>query len=759
MKIHEDVQAVLNAAYQEAKRKKHEYLTPEHVLYSALFFDAPRLILEECGADPDEVIANIEDYLKAHIPVVDTDEPVQTIMFQKTIERAVFHTQSSQKEAVDLGDLIVSIFQEGDAFGSYYLKKAGITQYNLLQAVSHSAALEREDIEGHSGTGQPAAGAEEQQRQQGKQKKRTSALEAFTTELTARAREGALEPLIGRDDVLERTVQVLCRRLKNNPVLVGDPGVGKTALAEGLAQKIADADVPDVLKDFEIYALDMGGMIAGTRYRGDFEERMKQVLGELKKKEKVILFIDEIHTVIGAGAVSGGTMDASNLLKPALQTGKLRCIGSTTFEEFKKFFDKDRALSRRFQKIEVIEPSIEETEKILEGIKSKFEEYHHVRYTPEGLKAAVTLSDQYITERHLPDKAIDVIDEAGAYIRMKNFKEDREEQEPIEISEEVIEMVISKIARIPEKRVTTDEKTVLKDLEEQLRKEVFGQDPAIGDVVQAVKRSRAGFREADKPVASFLFIGPTGVGKTELARQLAVSLGIALHRFDMSEYQEKHTVARLIGSPPGYVGYEEGGLLTDAIRKTPHAVLLLDEIEKAHQDVFNILLQMMDYATVTDNTGRKADFRNVIVIMTSNAGAREIGKALIGFGEQRIDSSAMKSAVEKIFTPEFRNRLDKVVTFSHLSKEIILMIVDKELRKFRLQLADKQVDLTVTGACRNFLAEEGYSGEFGARNIGRVVQEKIKTFFVDAVLFGELKDGGKAVADLIDGEVKIRVES
>ncbi len=762
MKIHEDVQAVLNAAYQEAKRKKHEYLTPEHVLYSALFFDAPRLILEECGADPDEVIANIEDYLKAHIPVVDTDEPVQTIMFQKTIERAVFHTQSSQKEEVDLGDLIVSIFQEGDAFGSYYLKKAGITQYKLLQAVSHSAALEREDLEDLSGSGAAGIGgeeAEERQRQQGKQKKRISALEAFTTELTARAREGALEPLIGRDDVLERTVQVLCRRLKNNPVLVGDPGVGKTALAEGLAQKIADADVPDVLKDFEIYALDMGGMIAGTRYRGDFEERMKQVLGELKKKEKVILFIDEIHTVIGAGAVSGGTMDASNLLKPALQTGKLRCIGSTTFEEFKKFFDKDRALSRRFQKIEVLEPSIEETEQILEGIKSKFEEYHHVRYTPAGLKAAVTLSDQYITERHLPDKAIDVIDEAGAYIRMKNFKEDREEQEPIEISEEIIEMVISKIARIPEKRVTTDEKTVLKDLEEQLRKEVFGQDPAIEDVVQAVKRSRAGFREADKPVASFLFIGPTGVGKTELARQLAASLGIALHRFDMSEYQEKHTVARLIGSPPGYVGYEEGGLLTDAIRKTPHAVLLLDEIEKAHQDVFNILLQMMDYATVTDNTGRKADFRNVIVIMTSNAGAREIGKALIGFGESRIDSSAMKSAVEKIFTPEFRNRLDKVVTFSHLDKEIILMIVDKELRKFQLQLADKQVDLTVTDACRNFLAEEGYSGEFGARNIGRIVQEKIKTFFVDAVLFGELTDGGKAVADLIDGDVRIKVES
>lgn len=757
MRIHEDVQAVLNAAYQEAKLKKHEYLTPEHVLYSALFFDQPRFILEECGADPDEVLKNIEGYLQKHVPVVEGGEPVQSVMFQQTIERAVFHTQSSQKEEVDLGDLIVSIFQEEEAFGAYYLKKAGITQYKLLQAVSHAAAPEGEEHSTVPGgiAGKPA----DEAGQEGKKKRRPSALESFTTELTSLAREGALEPLIGRDDVLERTVQVLCRRLKNNPVLVGDPGVGKTALAEGLAQRIADARVPEVLKDFEIFALDMGGMLAGTRYRGDFEERMKQVIAELKKKEKVILFIDEIHTVIGAGAVSGGTMDASNLLKPALQTGKLRCIGSTTFDEFKKFFDKDRALSRRFQKIEVLEPSMEETEQILHGIKAKFEEYHNVSYTPEGIKAAVALSDQYITERHLPDKAIDVMDEAGAYIRMRNFKENAESAEPIEIGEEVIELVVSKIARIPEKRVSSDEKTVLIDLGKRLKDEVFGQDPAIEEVVQAVKRSRAGFREADKPVASFLFIGPTGVGKTELAKQLAASLGIAMHRFDMSEYQEKHTVARLIGSPPGYVGYEEGGLLTDAIRKTPHAVLLLDEIEKAHQDVFNILLQMMDYATVTDNTGRKADFRNVIIIMTSNAGAREIGKALIGFGEQSVDSTAMKAAVEQIFTPEFRNRLDKVVTFSHLNKEIILMIVDKELRKFQAQLEDKGVELRVTDECRNFLAEEGYSGEFGARNIGRIVQDKVKTFFVDAVLFGELKEGGKAVADLEKGDVVIRVES
>lgn len=759
MRIHEDVQAVLNAAYQEAKRKKHEFLTPEHVLYSALFFESPRLILEECGVDPDEIIKNLEGYFETHVPVVDAAEPVQSVMFQQAIERAVFHTQSSQKQEVDLGDLIVSIFQEEEAFGSYYLKRAGITQYNLLNAVSHSAAVE-------TGDDRKSAGGTEEKPEEGtpggrggKQKKRPSALESFTTELTAMAKEGLLEPLIGREEVIERIVQVLCRRLKNNPVLVGDAGVGKTALAEGLAQRIAEGSVPEVLTGFEIYSLDMGGMIAGTRFRGDFEERMKQVIAELKKKEKVVLFIDEIHTVIGAGAVSGGTMDASNLLKPALQTGKLRCIGSTTFEEFKKFFDKDRALSRRFQKIEVLEPTIPETEQILEGIKGKFEDYHRVRYTPEGLKAAVALSDQYITERHLPDKAIDVMDEAGAYIRMRNFKENRETEEPIEITEDIIEMVVSKIARIPEKRVTTDEKTILKDLEDRLRGEVYGQDKAISEVVQAVKRSRAGFRDADKPVASFLFIGPTGVGKTELARQLASTLGIALHRFDMSEYQEKHTVARLIGSPPGYVGYEEGGLLTDAIRKTPHAVLLLDEVEKAHQDIFNVLLQMMDYATVTDNTGRKADFRNVIIIMTSNAGAREIGKALIGFGEQEIGASALKEAVEKIFTPEFRNRLDKVVAFAHLSKEIILMIVDKEIRKFQAQLAEKQVVLRVTDECRNFLAEEGYSNEFGARNIARIVQDKIKSFFVDAVLFGELSSGGKAVADIEKGDVLIRVES
>ena len=753
MRIHEDVQTVLNAAYQEAKQKKHEYLTAEHILYAALFFDTVKAVMEECETDIDQIRRDLEGYMEKHIPTVEDEEPVQTVGFQEVIQEAVFHTQTSQKGEVDLGDLLVSIYNDEKSHGSYYLRKAGLKRFDLLKAVSELHPLEEEQE-----AGGPRLLSGEQNAEEGR-KKEKSVLRNYTTELTALARESRLEPLIGREDIVERTVQVLCRRLKNNPVLVGDPGVGKTAIAEGLAQRIAEERVPKTLKGFEVYALDMGGMIAGTRFRGDFEERMKNVIKELEQKERVILFIDEIHTIIGAGAVSGGTMDASNLLKPALASGRLRCIGSTTFEEFKKSFDKDRALSRRFQKIEVQEPTLAEAVEILKGLQEKYESYHGVTYTEEALKAAVDLSAQYINERHLPDKAIDVIDEAGAYMRIKAFKEDREDEtlSSVEITEHDIEVVVSRIARIPEKSVTVSEQEVLKDLEKRLTSEVYGQEHAVSEVVQAVKRSRAGFKDPNKPVASFLFVGPTGVGKTELARQLADTLGIALHRFDMSEYQEKHTVARLIGSPPGYVGYEEGGLLTDAIRKTPHAVLLFDEVEKAHQDVYNVLLQMMDYATVTDNTGRKADFRNVIIIMTSNAGARDIGKPMIGFGERRIDAQAIGDAVERTFAPEFRNRLDKIVTFNRLSKEIVLMIVDKELNIFQSRLEEKGVTLEVTDRCREYLAEEGYSPEFGARNIARLIQEKIKNFFVDAVLFGELSKGGKAVADIESGEVSIRV--
>lgn len=765
MRVSDDVRGVLNAAYREAKKKNHEYLTPEHLLYAALFFDSSVGILQSCGANAEDLKKNLEQYLKKNMNIVKNMEPVQTVGFQDVIERAVLHTETSQKPEVDIGDIIVSIFDEEKSYGSFYLKKAGVTRFELLRAVSHGP-LEVEEEGGNDGPAPLEEHAERGERAgMGK-----SALSQFTTELTRLAAEGKLEPLIGRVDVLERVVQVLCRRLKNNPILVGDPGVGKTAIAEGLAQRISDGKVPALLRGYQVFSLDMGSLIAGTRYRGDFEERMKRVIAELRKKKKVILFIDEIHTIIGAGAVSGGTMDASNLLKPALQSGELRCVGSTTFEEFKKSFDKDRALSRRFASIEVPEPSREEALEILKGLREKYQDYHRVVYTEEALAGAVELSTQYITDRRLPDKAIDVIDEAGAFTHLKLYKEEllaeekaaslrtpavepedhttKPEAPPVEIGMEDIEAIVSKISRVPVKSVTVSEKEKLKTLMAELRSQIFGQDQAIEDVVQAVKRSRAGFKTADKPVASFLFVGPTGVGKTELARQLASGLGVPMHRFDMSEYQEKHTVARLIGSPPGYVGYEDGGLLTDAIRKNPHAVLLLDEIEKAHQDIFNVLLQVMDYATLTDNTGRKADFRNVIIIMTSNAGARDVGKILIGFGGVTVNESAIKDAVEKTFAPEFRNRLDKVVHFNRLKDEVVLQIVDKELDIFRKQLSEKNVTLKATDACRSWIAEHGYSQEFGARNIARLIQEKIKNWFVDAVLFGDLEQGGSAVAEV-----------
>jgi len=761
MKVSEEVQGVLNAAYLDAKERHHEYLTPEHILYAAIFFDQGRAILEECGVDLDSIKHDIEEHLQKNVPVTKNGEPVQSVGFQGVIERAVFHTEASSKGVVDIGDIIVSIYDQKDSFGSYYLKKSGITRYELLRIISHGGLSDDEDEPSEEAdNSEPSEGertttATKEKATVGKR----SALALYTRELTQAAKEGTLEPLIGREDILERTIQVLCRRLKNNPVLVGDPGVGKTAIAEGLAQRIAKDVVPSLLRGYRVFSLDMGGLLAGTKFRGDFEERVKKVLKELEEQEKVILFIDEIHTVVGAGAVSGSSMDASNLLKPALSSGKLRCMGSTTYDEFKKFFDKDRALSRRFQKIEVNETTTEETYQILQGLRDRYEKYHQVAYSDEALRAAVDLSAQYINDRMLPDKAIDVMDEAGAYMRILAFKEGKEDHDaPVPIEQIEIEKVVAKIARIPEKSVSASEVNRLKDLETQLKARIFGQETAIEAVVQAVKRSRAGFREPNKPVASFLFVGPTGVGKTELARQLADILGIGLLRFDMSEYQEKHTVARLIGSPPGYVGYEEGGQLTEAIRKTPHAVLLLDEIEKAHPDIFNVLLQVMDYATLTDNTGRKADFRNVIVIMTSNAGARELGKPLIGFGQRIVTESAVKEAVERTFAPEFRNRLDKIVTFNRLDDRIVLEIVDKEIRAFQKQLAEKSVTLEVTEAARKWIAREGYSSDFGARNIARMVQDQIKHYFVDAVLFGELARGGKAVADVEEGKIVIRTE-
>jgi ATP-dependent Clp protease ATP-binding subunit ClpA len=794
MNISGQVRNIIDRAYKEAKLRNHEYLTPEHILYAALDFEEIQVVLEACGADPDILKHEVEVFFKENIPVIPNAEPIQTVNFKNVIERAWMTSQAAQKRTLDATDILVSLYDmdEEKNHCAYYLRQAGIKRYDLLGVISHGQELDfGKGGKRTDNTDEYRDGYHEEDIAEPGAKTRANkrnALEKYATELTALARENQLEPVIGREAELDRTIQVLCRRLKNNPVHVGDSGVGKTAITEGLAQRIAAGNVPPTLKDFSIYSLDMGALVAGTKYRGDFEERVKKVVEEMLKKEKAILFIDEIHTLVGAGSVSGNALDASNLLKPALTSGKLRCIGSTTHEEYGKFFDKDRALSRRFQKIDINEPSEEDTVKILNGLKIKYEDYHHVHYSDDAVEGAVRLSAQFITERRLPDKAIDVIDEAGSYARIEAHKnetskieaakseaaEDEEifesenivedvktvqegSVEKIEIGLPIIETVISKIARIPERSVGGSEKDKLRFLEERLKTRIFGQDEAVKAVVRAVKRSRAGFRAANKPVANFLFVGPTGVGKTELARSLADELGVTMHRFDMSEYQEKHTVSRLVGAPPGYVGYEEGGLLTEAIRKQPHGVVLLDEIEKAHSDIYNILLQIMDYATLTDNNGRKADFRNIVLIMTSNAGARDIGKSLIGFGERSMDETAVDGEVERIFTPEFRNRLDAIIRFSHLSREIMLSIVQKELNLFKAQLKEKNVILEFTAACLEQLATDGYSRESGARNVGRLVEEKIKSFFVDEVLFGSLEAGGRALADYSDGEYHIEI--
>ena len=797
MKISGHVQAIIDAAYNEAKVRKHEYLTPEHILYAALAFDEVQGVLFSCGADLEQIKHGMENYFEQKLPVTTTAEPAKTVGFHSIIERAVIHSKSAQKEMLDVADILVSLYDEERCYSAYYLRKAVVKRLELLQVLSHSYGNDNYFNSGRDGHGGKYAGIPDEDQNDGQRRSKKNALERYAVDITALARDQKLEPVIGRKEELDRTVQVLCRRLKNNPIHVGDSGVGKTAITEGLAQRIVAGEVPPTLKGFSIFSLDMGALVAGTKYRGDFEERIKRVIEEMLKKEKSILFIDEIHTLVGAGSVSGSALDASNLLKPALASGKLRCIGSTTHEEYGKYFEKDRALSRRFQKIDINEPSEEVAIDILKGLKSRYEDYHHVHYSDEAVETAVRLSAQFITERRLPDKAIDVIDEAGAYARIEAYKKQADDGgdsmtanepeevyktgtmpnivthekadsesstvqngqvETVEISLPLIETVVAKIARIPQRSVGESEKDKLRDLEKKLKERVFGQDEAVAAVVKAVKRSRAGFRAEGKPVANFLFAGPTGVGKTELARQLAEILGVSMLRFDMSEYQEKYTVSRLIGSSPGYVGYEDGGQLTDAVRKQPHAVVLLDEIEKAHTDIYNILLQIMDYATLTDNQGRKADFRNVIFIMTSNAGAREIGKSLIGFGERIMDDSAVDSAVEKIFTPEFRNRLDAVVRFGHLSREIMVSIVRKELDAFTAQLAEKNVTLTVTGNCVDKLAEEGYSREFGARNAGRLIEEKIKGFFVDEVLFGRLSGGGSAVVDWRDSDYRMDIQ-
>jgi len=754
MRISAELQAVFNLAFEQAKGRKNEYLTPEHLLLASLQFESQVSLIKACGGDVRKLRELLESYLSQDVSSASEEDPVQSVGFQSVIERAIMHTVSAQKEDVETGDILVSILDERDSYGAYALRLSGIERLLLTQILSHGFEADEEDSDEGEEDPDFATAPKGEAVPEGKGPKK-SFLEQYTTDLTALAREGKLEPLIGREDVLERTIQVLCRRLKNNPIHVGEPGVGKTAITEGLAQRIVADKVPPGLKGFTVYSLDMGNLIAGTRYRGDFEERLKKVIDELTKKDKIILFIDEIHTIVGAGAVSGGSMDASNLLKPALAAGKLRCIGSTTFDEYRKYFDKDRALSRRFQKIDVTEPTPDEAFAILVGLKPKYEEFHKVTYSEAALRSAVDLSHQFLNERHLPDKAIDVIDEAGAWVA--NFLyPDLGIEKPVTPAE--VEKVLARMARIPEKTVTTGEKEQLAGLAERLRAQIFGQDAAVAEVVGAIKRARAGFKKPGKPVASFLFVGPTGVGKTELTRALAAELGLTLHRFDMSEYQEKHTVSRLVGSPPGYVGHDEGGQLTEAIRKTPHAVVLLDEIEKAHPDIFNILLSIMDYATLTDNQGRKADFRNVILVMTSNAGAREVGKALIGFDRKAVAGTEILRAVERTFSPEFRNRLDKTVVFSKLPEEVVKNIVTKELTEFRTLLAEKKVTLEAGPEAVAWLAAKGYSDEFGARNVARVVEDEVKNWFVDAVLFGDLVGGGAATLTVVDDKIEVTVK-
>jgi ATP-dependent Clp protease ATP-binding subunit ClpA len=767
MDISTELNEVLIAAYREAESRNHEYLTPEHVLYASLFFDRGGEIISSCGGNVAEITRDLEEFFARHVPVVDGSKPIQSAGFQTVMERAILHTASAEKDTVRIDDILASIIDEKESFAAHYLARQGIDKRGLLSYISHGvAAYPAADEEADEGEEQGEAVEEEGQAGAGEGPgtavKGARALQAFTTELTEKAREGRIDPLIGREDILQRTIQVLSRRLKNNPIHVGEPGVGKTAIIEGLAQLIVDGKVPKALADYRIYALDMGALLAGTKFRGDFEERMKRVIAELEKQDRAILFIDEIHTIVGAGSVSGGSLDASNILKPVLSAGKLRCIGSTTYEDYRKFFDKDRALSRRFQKIEVPEPTVDETHKILLGLRERYESYHEVRYTDEALRAAAELAGKFINDRHLPDKAIDVMDEAGAWVRVYGSQgadgpSAVEEAGPRLVDAKVVEQVVARIAKIPEASVSSNERDRLKSLETELKRQIFGQDHAVQTVVKAIRKSRAGFGERGKPVASLLFAGPTGVGKTELARQLALVLGVTLLRFDMSEYQEKHTVSRLVGAPPGYVGYDEGGLLTDAVRKSPHAVLLLDEVEKAHPDIFNMLLQIMDYATLTDNNGKKADFRNVVLIMTSNAGAREIGKPLVGFGERAVLDEAVFDAVERIFSPEFRNRLDAVVKFNGLGREIVLLVVDKVIREFQEELAAKNVTLEATPRCREWLAEKGYSTEFGAREIARLVAAKIKDFFVEEVLFGRLAGGGSARADVEGDEVVLTV--
>ena len=743
--IAKELQASFRQALIEAKAMRHEYLTLEHLLLAMLKDRRSTEVLKACGANVKRLEQKLTAFLMdtvEQLPEGMEAEPQQTIGVERAFQRAAIHAVSAEQDTIDGGDVLVALFREEESYAQYLLREEGVTRMDVLNYVSHGIGKEGDEDEEEydAEEGEPGFSSEEEGEAPAK-----DPLKAYTTNLNAEAAAGRIDPLIGRELELERTVQVLVRRRKNNPLYVGEPGVGKTAIAEGLALHIHEKRVPDALKDATVYLLDMGALLAGTKFRGQFEERIKGVLKALQKIPGAVLFIDEIHTIVGAGATTGGSMDASNLLKPALASGQLRCIGSTTYQEYKSAFERDRALSRRFQKIEVPEPSIEDTVKILQGLRSRYEDHHHIKYEDDAIRAAAELSAKHITERFLPDKAIDVLDEAGAAERLRL---DAERTGVVTVAD--VEKVVSKMAKIPARSVSASEGTQLKNLEPELKKVIFGQDSAIEELASAIKLSRSGLRAADKPIGSFLFSGPTGVGKTELAKQLAKVLGVEFLRFDMSEYSEKHTVSRLIGAPPGYVGFDQGGMLTDAVRKNPYSVVVLDEIEKAHPDLFNILLQVMDHATLTDNNGRKADFRNVVLILTTNAGAQEMAAKSIGFGEsgEIVDASRAKKAIERTFTPEFRNRLDGWILFSGLSKEVILKVVDKELGLLRAVLEPKNVTLEVTDAARDWLCEHGYEPAFGARPMARLVENQIKRKLAEALLFGELQNGGTAIADV-----------
>lgn len=775
--ISHELEVSLNLAVSEAARRGHEYVTVEHVLYALLFDTSAAEAIKACGGSIETARGDLEVFFTDHLQpnILKAGQiPQPTVGFQRVIQRAAQHVRSSGKDKILAANVLVAMYSEKDSFAAYFLQKQSIGRFDIVNFISHGIAKTPEltpgaenipdklQISTSKGEGQQSGQGQEDDDpdKEAPRKSPRDALAQFTVDLCAKAREGKIDPLVGREKEIERTVHVLCRRRKNNPLYVGEAGVGKTALAEGLALRLINNEVPEPLRGSTIYSLDMGAIIAGSRYRGDFEQRLKALLAGLKKIPKAILFIDEIHTVIGAGSVSGGALDASNLLKPALASGALRCIGSTTFKEFRAHFEADHALARRFQRIDVEEPSVDETVKILEGLKSRYEEFHDVKYTADSLRAAATMASRYMNDRQMPDKAIDVMDEAGVMVSFRNIGKKKKTT----VSVDDVSQIVSKMARVPSQKVSVSDRDQLKTLGEDLRKVVFGQDAALEALASAIKLSRSGLGNDQKPIGSFLFTGPTGVGKTEAAKQLATVLGVEFLRFDMSEYMEKHAVSRLIGAPPGYVGFDQGGLLTDAINKAPHTVLLLDEIEKAHPDLQNILLQVMDHGTLTDANGRKADFRNAILIMTTNAGARELSQAGIGFmrkvGEDlggKRSERAETEAVKNFFSPEFRNRLDALINFAPLSREVVLLVVDKFVGELATKLLAKKVTMTLTEEARLWLAKHGYDPTYGARPLARLIQDKIKKNLADEVLFGKLSKGGSVLVSVADDEVTFQV--